>query len=270
MTRQNISVQTNACTWSGEQRAWIQALINPNGDLPWSAWQAGVRNAPSAGAIYINNVRANVIAALSQSYPATRMCLGSQRFGCLVVEGLGRAPPASGDLTGYGGWLPQMLSEAQKQDTDALVWLARLEWHLNQASSMEDAPAWTWSDAANDMQDPEWMSASTRLRQPAQIWPLNNERVALLARVAPSMNAEWLQEGALDMQAPALIQQAARLRLVQAPELTWFNALESGDSIESATQKVLAAHPHWQPDAAFHLCLSHGLLCPLRPSSCEH
>ena len=51
---------------------------------------------------------------------------------------------------------------------------------------------------------------------------------------------------------------------VQAQGLAWLQALNADASIESATQQVLASHPTWRPDTIVHLCLSHGLLCPLQ------
>jgi len=47
--------------WSREQRRWMQAMLQPGPTPPWSSWQGGVRQAEAAGAVYINNVRANVI-----------------------------------------------------------------------------------------------------------------------------------------------------------------------------------------------------------------
>ncbi len=280
--------------WARSQRAWMDALLKPSPTPPWASWQGGVRHVEAAGAIYINNVRANVISALSLSYPAVRQALGPQRFASLVVEGLHRAPPTCGDLSGYGGWLPQLLSEhlkrerlepgctapSQRSDADDLVWLARLEWALDQVRSQDSEPAWTWADATRDLAQPDWMAAHTRLRQPWRFWPLTDTRATLLTRLAAHLQAEWLPTDAsaptcsptcsatdapLTNAAPvALLQQGGRLLPVQAEELAWLQALNADSSIESATQQVLASHPTWRPDTIVQLCLSHGLLCPLR------
>lgn len=280
--------------WGSDQRAWMQALLKPGLTPPWASWHGGVRHVEAAGAIYINNIRANVISALSLSYPAVRQALGPQRFASLLVEGLHRTPPACGDLSGYGGWLPQLLSEhlkrehpepgctapSQRSDADDLVWLARLEWALDQVRSQDSEPAWTWADAARDLAQPDWMAAHTRLRQPWRFWPLTTDRAAMLTRLAAHLQAEWLPTDAsaptcsatcsaadapLADDAPvALLQQGGRLLPVQAEGLAWLQALNAGASIESATQQVLARHPTWRPDAIVHRCLSHGLLCPLR------
>lgn len=280
--------------WARSQRAWMDALLKPSPTPPWASWQGGVRHVEAAGAIYINNVRANVISALRLSYPAVRQALGPQRFASLVVEGLHRAPPTCGDLSGYGGWLPQLLSEhlkrerlepgctapSQRSDADDLVWLARLEWALDQVRSQDSEPAWTWADATRDLAQPDWMAAHTRLRQPWRFWPLTDNRATLLTRLAAHLQAEWLPPDAsaptcsmtcsatdalLTNAAPvALLQQGGRLLPVQAEELAWLQALNADASIESATQQVLASHPTWRPDTIVQLCLSHGLLCPLR------
>ncbi len=276
--------------WARSQRAWMDALLKPSPTPPWASWQGGVRHVEAAGAIYINNVRANVISALSLSYPAVRQALGPQRFASLVVEGLHRAPPACGDLSGYGGWLPQLLSEhlkrerpepgctapSQRSDADDLVWLARLEWALDQVRSQDSEPAWTWADAARDLAQPDWMAAHTRLRQPWRFWPLTDVRTTLLTRLAADLQAEWLPTDAsaptcsatdaplADAAPVALLQQGGRLLPVQAEGLAWLRALNADANIESATQQVLADHPTWRPDTIVQLCLSHGLLCPLR------
>ncbi len=276
--------------WARSQRAWMDALLKPSPTPPWASWQGGVRHVEAAGAIYINNVRANVISALSLSYPAVRQALGPQRFASLVVEGLHRAPPACGDLSGYGGWLPQLLSDhlkrerpepgcttpSQRSDADDLVWLARLEWALDQVRSQDSEPAWTWADAARDLAQPDWMAAHTRLRQPWRFWPLTDTRATLLTRLAAHLQAEWLptdasaptcsatDEPLADAAPVALLQQGGRLLPLQAEGLAWLQALNVDASIESATQQVLASHPTWRPDTIVQLCLSHGLLCPLR------
>lgn len=276
--------------WGHDQRAWMQALLNPTPTPPWASWHGGARRVDSAGAIYINNIRANVISALSLSYPAVRQALGPQRFASLVVEGLRRAPPSSGDLTGYGGWLPQLVSEhlkrehsepgcsamSRRSDADALVWLARLEWALDQCRSQDSEPAWTWTDAARDLAQPDWVTARTRLRQPWRVWSLTDDRIALLTSLASHFQSTWLSAAAsglrqktpdwtLTADAPAaLLQQGVRLVPVQVEGLGWLQALNAGLSIETATQQVLATHPGWHPDAIVQLCLSHGLLCPLR------
>ena len=276
--------------WGSDQRAWMQALLKPGLTSPWASWQGGVRNAEVAGAIYINNIRANVISALSLSYPAVRQALGSQRFASLVVEGLHRAPPSCGDLSGYGGWLPQLLSEhlkrerlepgctapGQRSDADDLVWLARLEWALDQVRSQDSEPTWSWADAARDLAQADWMAAHTRLRQPWRFWPMTEDRTTLLTRLAAHLQAEWLPTDAsaptcsatdaplADAAPVALLQQGGRLLPLQAEELAWIQALNADASIESATQLVLASHPTWRPDTIVHLSLSHGLLCPLR------
>jgi Putative DNA-binding domain len=276
--------------WSREQRRWMQAMLQPGPTPPWSSWQGGVRQAEAAGAVYINNVRANVISALSLSYPAVRQALGPQRFARLVMEGLHRTPPSCGDLSGYGGWLPRLVSEHlkrdptvsgcpmpnQRSDADDLVWLARLEWALDQGRSLDSEPAWTWADAAQDMLAPDWVSAHTRMRQPWQAWSLSRRRMTMLSRLAPHLQAEWLQplteephrstpdDASSDESTPALLQQGIRLLPIQTEDLGWLQALNAGASIESATQQALGRHPTWRPDDIIHLCLSHGLLRPLR------
>lgn len=278
--------------WGRDQRAWMQALLSPNPIPPWTSWRGGVRHVEAAGAVYINNIRANVIVALSLSYPAMRRALGPQRFASLVVEGLRRFPPSSGDLSGHGGWLPQLLAEhlkreqlepgcptsCQRADAGKLVWLARLEWALDQARSQDSETAWTWADAAHDLTQPDWVTAHTRVRRPWQVWSLTEDRAALLASLAEHIQAEWLPAGAsasassctapnwpLDGPSPAaLLQQGSRLLPIQAEERDWLQALNAGLSFEMATQQVLANHPLWRPDAIVHLSLSHGLLCPLR------
>jgi len=157
-----------------------------------------------------------------------------------------------------------------------LVWLARLEWALDQARGTESTLPWTWAHAARDMQQPHWLQARTRLRRPWQIWRLTAERLDLLNKVAPLLQAESLpmqtpdqptlcQDVAPMLDAPgALLQQGSRLSLIRAPDQLWLAALDAGADIESATGQTVKAWPCWTPESLLRHCLTHGLLSPLR------
>lgn len=276
---------------AAQQRAWMKALLRPQAPLPWSDWRGGRRDHACAGAVYINNIRANVISALSMSYPATRHCMGDRRFGQLVLEGLAEQPPSSGDLAQYGEWLPMALSKSlarnglregtaaagpKDERASDLVWLARLEWSLDQGRETESGAPWTWSQAARDMQQPRWLQARTRLRRPWQTWQLTAQRLALLNSVAPLLQADILPMQAFGQQAQspddasirdepeAMLQQGSRLSLIGAADQLWLGALDAGADIESATAQTVEVWPSWSPQTVLRHCLTHGLLSPLR------
>lgn len=274
--------------WASQQRAWMQTLRDPQEPLPWASWTGGLRTPAAAGAVYVNNVRANVIAALSQSYPATRACLGERRFDRLVVDGLRSHPPFSGDLAEYGDWLPEALGEflryaplqgdAAIDDREAdLVWLARLEWALDQARCIgggDEPIAWTSADAARDMQRADWPQARARLRGPWQVWLLTDARRQVLAQAGTLLRTRWLADTRAEAEscgapgagcAPAhdaLLQHASDLLALSASDLAWIMALDVGATFASATEQTLAAWPRWTPARILAVCLEHGLLGP--------
>lgn len=251
-----------------QQQAWLLSLLNPHatGASPWSAWRAGVRTADQAGAVYINNVRANVIQALLQTFPGTAQWLGERRFKQLMVEALTTHPPSGGDLSTHGAWLSGWLScHADDEACRQGAWLADIEWALDQARCTPTDKAWLWPQAAADLQLPHWTGALTRLRHPWRSWTLGPDRLQVLQHSAELLQTERPLVCAPDDGQPVtLLLQGQRLHLIKAADWFWLTSLDSGCNLELACEKTVSVWPAWTPDRILTDALAQGYLTPLR------
>lgn len=250
------------------QMAWMRALLNPEAQasLPWATWRPGVRDVGQAGAVYVNNVRANVINALMHTFPATTRWLGDRRFKQLMVNALVTHPPAGGDLSIHGDWLSGWLSSLN--DADDLrhaAWLSDIEWALEQARCTPRDKAWLWSQAATDLQLPHWTGALTRLCQPWRSWTLAPDRLEVLQHCAARFQTEQPVSAAARTPQPiTLLLQGRRLHLINAPDWYWLSCLDSGSNLALACEKTASVWPAWTPDSILKSALTQGLLTPLR------
>jgi len=251
-----------------QQLAWMRALLNPEAQasLPWATWRPGVRDVQHAGAVYINNVRANVIHALLQTFPATAHWLGERQFKKLMVDALVTHPPSGGDLSTHGSWLPGWLSgPGNGDDLRHAAWLADIEWALEQARSTPSNKAWLWPQAATDLQQPHWTDALTRLCQPWRSWTLAPDRLDVLQHSASHLQTDQPLSGCERLpQAVTLLLQGRRLHLINAPDWYWLTCLDSGNNLALACEKTASVWPAWTPDHILKNALTQGHLTPLQ------
>ena len=106
-----------------------------------AAWCAeGAVHATARLAIYRNTCSGTLIRALGLSYPAVRRVVGGDFFDATAERFIGRQPPVSAYLDGYGADFADFLAGfAPAAGVPYLADLARLEWAVSRALHAPDA-----------------------------------------------------------------------------------------------------------------------------------
>ena len=262
----------NAVSLRDEQAGWLKTLKAPDDAAHFSgcltAWCAGVRTQRDALAVYINNVRSNLIQALSLTYPVTKAQAGSALFHRAVLLGLRYSPPVSGDLGDYGAALPEMLARlcavVSRNDAAQLIALAELEWQLDQMRREPEDTAWSLADASG-VDSAQWPMLRVRLAQPFRL-------VRVDAAVLPVLKTTQAQLGiVLIEQLPGASEPRSNgtephVHLLMRPETAlllapaawhWLTLLESSYEMEQTTVETLTLWPNFN----FQALLTHLLQC---------
>lgn len=121
------------------QRFWLAALRDPESvrdATPLACLNGGVRSGAQGFAIYVNNIRATLIEAMSLSYPMTLALVGRPTFCRAVVHGLQHFPPRHGDLGEYGGDFYRSVSAVmsgteQQHKAQSVSAVTRCEWSMD-------------------------------------------------------------------------------------------------------------------------------------------
>ncbi len=100
--------------------------------------------------VYRANIREAHLKALDDAYPVTRKVLGPRYWRQLLAREIPAFGSRSPDLHDYGGFLPELLDQAQKRreelaDFDYLGELARLEWLVRMAGFQAPDPDFDWT-----------------------------------------------------------------------------------------------------------------------------
>jgi hypothetical protein len=250
------------------QQTWLRSLISPEqADLDeqeLQQWSGGVRDVNRALAVYINNIRANVLGALRKTYPLTQAWVGQSQFSRAVISGLRVHPPRSGDLSDYGAWLPDVLAALAATDDQAQNWraLAELEWHLDQDRSAPHQTPWTLQEAAAALSADDDSTLHVTLCAPFRLLKLPHK-----AWQAVWAHRDVLQGSLMILNEPAcaaeqvhVLQQGTRLLVMQQADWDWLAALDETTRIEEATQRTLALHPDLPLAALLQTLLTHNVL----------
>ncbi|MBS0253680.1 MAG: putative DNA-binding domain-containing protein [Proteobacteria bacterium] len=98
-------------------------------------------------AVYLNNHRAALMAALENAYAQTRAWLGDATFAAAAARHIEAHEPVSWTLDAYGAGFAETLAELFADDPEVAD-LARLEWALEQAFVAADAAPLRLADLA--------------------------------------------------------------------------------------------------------------------------
>jgi Putative DNA-binding domain len=91
------------------QRAFAEALLNPDAAVPAGIVGPDGRTAPKRFSVYCNNVAASLTRALEASFPTVRKVVGDAFFGAMAGVFLRAHPPRSQMLMLYGADFPAFL-----------------------------------------------------------------------------------------------------------------------------------------------------------------
>lgn len=107
---------------------WLQA------ECPDAATRLG----GGAGlAVYLNNYRSQLVAALESSFPQLRRWLGETAFLAAAARHIDSAPPSAWTLDAYGADFPTTVAALYPDDPECAE-LARIEWALAAAFTTPD------------------------------------------------------------------------------------------------------------------------------------
>ena len=111
------------------QRAFVAAL---------AAGLVPADTDPRGMAVYANNYRSQLVAALGDTYAKTRLWLGDDAFDAAALRHVDAHPPSSWTLDDYGESFIDQLEAEYSLDPE-IAELAWLDWHLRHAFSGPDA-----------------------------------------------------------------------------------------------------------------------------------
>ena len=108
-------------------------------------------------AVYLNNHRAALMAALENAYPQTRAWLGGPAFAAAAARHIEDHAPVSWTLDAYGAQFADTLAAACP-DAPEVADIARLEWALEQAFIAADAEPLRVADLGAIDWDAAWLT----------------------------------------------------------------------------------------------------------------
>lgn len=116
------------------QRAFRSYLLDQPGTI---AWHVTGRSAPSL-AVYHNAYRAQLVAALRDSFERTWAWLGDDGFEAVARAHVAEVPPSSWTLNDYGRGFPDTLARLHPGDPEVAE-IAALDWALRRVFDGPDA-----------------------------------------------------------------------------------------------------------------------------------
>jgi hypothetical protein len=242
------------------QQQWMQSLLDPNrasADLSHGL-NGGVRSSDMAFAVYVNNVRANVLNALLQSYPATAALVGERVLRVAILELLKTHPPISGDLGVYGESLSDVIGSYVDKDRRLLIEeMARYEWALDQLRRCSREPAWTLQEATTLPND-KWAGLKLTLTRQSQMFISN---VSVKANHAALLAGQPLMPDVCERLLLIAGDNDVSVAEFDQVEWSWLCALSAGD-LEHATNLALKIDRQFNLQSLLKKLLAAGALAP--------
>lgn len=225
---------------------------------------------------YQRNARAVAERALVAAYPVLGQCVGEATLAALARHHWLDCPPRRGDLAHWGADLPDWLSRLGPEH-ELPTWLpelARAEWALHQLACAADPLPEPATLARLVQEDPDQL----RLEMPAGTQVLAFEAAVISVLLAHGAGdgasapaPEALRAAGLRLQAGepewAVFWRQGwrpRVRLIDAAEAAWLQALQTEPNLGAALQGLEADHPEldlgaWLPEA-----VTQGLVLAVR------
>lgn len=164
------------------QSEMMAAILDDTRPMP-PQW--GEREAAGL-AIYRNNYRSALMAAMEESYPRTRAWVGEQAYAQAAAHHLITHPPVSWTLDDVGNGFADTLAELFRNDSDVSE-LASVEWAMQMAFVAADAPALTalaFANATADFSEDDWEALCLALHPSVSIIFVRYDITEIWARTA--------------------------------------------------------------------------------------
>lgn len=152
-------------------QSWLEAESNEVAARFGEPSRAGL-------AVCLNNYRAQLLACLTESFPAGRAWIGDSAFEGAAATHVDRVPPSAWTLDEYGRDFPETLDMIYPDDPEVAE-LARLEWNLAVAFVGPDA---TPVDPAA-LSDIDWDNAIIHMVPTFVLFPVTTNVAALRSAI---------------------------------------------------------------------------------------
>ncbi len=208
---------------------WLQ------GECPHAAARLG--SGPGLD-VYLNNYRAQLVAALESAFPQLRRWLGEAAFLAAAAEHIETSPPSAWTLDAYGEEFPALIAALYPYDLECAE-LARIEWALAAAFTTPDiAPLAPESLAAVD-----WETARFAFVPSLALLPVTTNAAGLWQ----SLSAEARPPEAQRLPAPAVVLLwrygfHPSFRTIEQAEADALRRLLEGDSFGMLCAALAVAH----------------------------
>ncbi|WP_027474807.1 DUF2063 domain-containing protein [Curvibacter gracilis] len=254
-------------TLLAQQAALLAALWSPATAVP-----SGEAGLPA----YQRNARAVAERALAAAYPVLRQCVGEATLAALARDHWLDCPPLRGDLACWGADLPDWLGRLGPEH-ELPAWLpelARAEWVLHQLATAPDPLPEPGTLARLVQEDPDQL----RLELSAGTQVLAFEAAVISVLLAHGPGDGGAEPAAQALQAAGQRLQAGeaeravfwrqgwrpRVRLIDAAEAAWLQALHTQPSLGAAMQWLEVHHPGLDLGAWLQEAVTQGLVLAVR------
>ncbi|SKA39441.1 hypothetical protein SAMN02745126_06237 [Enhydrobacter aerosaccus] len=125
---------------AAQQAAFAQALLHLDAPTPAGLTTYSEAEAARRFAVYRNNVRVSLVAALGARYPVVRRLVGAEFFDAAALLFIAQHPPTGPVLANYGAGFDAFLASFEPAaDLPYLPDMAKLEWLRHRAFHAADA-----------------------------------------------------------------------------------------------------------------------------------
>lgn len=227
------------------QPEFAAALTDPSLPVPAGLTSWTMDRPPRRFAVYRNNVRSGLVAALASRFPVTERIVGAAFFSAMAAEFAARHPPRSPLLLTYGDDLADFVAAFEPaRDLAYLPDVIRLEVARGRAYHAADAMPLQASDLG--ALDPEQIDGLRLVAHPSlSILRSDHPAVTIWAMNAGEMPlqplTDWSGEDALVVR-PAMIVEVHRLPPGAA---VFLSGLSAGLPLAEAAERALGDAPEF-------------------------
>ncbi|QDY43929.1 HvfC/BufC N-terminal domain-containing protein [Candidatus Pantoea soli] len=247
------------------QRAFAEALLNPEAALPagltvWNGSDPAVRFA-----IYRNNVMASLVDVLADNFPVLQAQVGRDFFRAMAAAFIRQHPPASPVLASYGGQLASwMATFAPLASWPWLADMAALEFACVDALHAADRDRETVTLCAGFDPESDGLVLDPSLRVVTSSWAIFSIWCAHQTEDAQAAVDPLQAENVLLFR----LQDDVRLMPVSRGQAAFVRALLNGNTLLAALDAVVATGEPADAEPRLLALHQHGLIIKTQEKQC--